>query len=287
MLLPESVPPAMVIALQSREILELTVTKTFIGVLSSLTEAFAAIREDVKTKALSLAPFIVKNHTGRDITLLLDNRGFKYYMSGEKPGERSKVLLPRDRSEVHLFLARDRTAQANQNAAIEYVSPLREQTEQAEAGMRLKVDGEAGTAFEVPVSKADVRFFPFKFRGDEMGDVRGLVSEVTVVNGCKHVTLRSVVKVKNHFERSVNVFAYDGGEGGGDGDCRYVKLASLKPDESFDVPLRHVYSPPYEFYFQVDGEGQNMGLKPYCWRQLLEYESHSVKVHCKNRYTHN
>ncbi len=271
----EVLPPSMVVALQSREIMELTVTKTFIGVLSNLAESFAALTTS-KKKDLPVAPFIIRNNTGKPITLLLQNRGFTYFLKGERPGERSQVELPaKSGEELYLFLSKDRSQQH-----VEYVSPLQEQKEQAEAGLRLRVGGEKGV-FELPVSKADARFFPFPYRGDERGDLHGMVSEVTVRNGCKHVTLRTIVQIKNHFDRTVNVFVYEG-----DGkDYRYVKLASLSPDESFDVPIQNVYSEPYEFCFQVEGDGQNVGLETYCWRRLLEEDTHSVRVQCKNRHS--
>ncbi len=81
----------------------------------------------------------------------------------------------KEKDQVHLFLSRDRQQVASSSS--EYVSPLQEQTEQAEAGLRLRVAGERGV-FELPVSKADSRFFPFPFRGDEMGDLHGMVSQV-------------------------------------------------------------------------------------------------------------
>ena len=72
-----------------------------------------------------------------------------------------------------------------------------------------------------------------------------MVSEVRVEGGCKVVTLRSVIQVKNHFERAVNLFTYHAESG------EYVKLTCLRPDAAFDVPLENVYAPPHQFYFQV------------------------------------
>ncbi len=94
---PENMPPSTVIALQSREILELTITRTFLGVLTNLSESFAAATAAAssaeKREELPVAPFIVMNNTGKGITILLDNRGFKYFLKGEKPGERSQVKV--------------------------------------------------------------------------------------------------------------------------------------------------------------------------------------------------
>ena len=36
--------------------------------------------------------------------------------------------------------------------------------------MKIRVSGEAKKSFEVPINKADSRFFKFVFRGDETGE---------------------------------------------------------------------------------------------------------------------
>ena len=41
---------------------------------------------------------------------------------------------------------------------------------QSEATLKIRVSGEAKKSFEVPINKADSRFFKFAFRGDETGD---------------------------------------------------------------------------------------------------------------------
>ena len=238
---PESLPPKMQLALQSREVLEVTITKTFLGVIGALTESFREVT-DVTRRDLPVAPFIVQNRTGKRVTLLLENKGFKYYEVGDRPG-RIKELVVEHGEDKNFFLQKDRSHQSST-----YVSPLQEQKEQAEASLRLKVDGERGPSrkeFELPVSKADKRFFPFAFRGDEMGDSHGIISEVSVDNGCKYIKLRSIVQIKNHYDRTINIFVYNESSG------EYIRLCSLGPDETFDVPVEDVYRSPHTFHFQV------------------------------------
>ena len=110
------------------------------------------------------------------------------------------------------------------------------------------MDGERGPfrkEFELPVSKADKRFFPFAFRGDQTGDSYGIISEVSVDNGCKYVKLRSIVQIKNHYDRTINIFVYNESSG------EYIKLCNLDPDQTFDVPVEDVYRSPHTFHFQV------------------------------------
>ena len=58
----------------------------------------------------------------------------------------------------------------------DYVSPLRDQTIQENITMRVRVDKEPKAIHDIPVSKSDVRFFPFPFRGDDSGNTKGMVS---------------------------------------------------------------------------------------------------------------
>ena len=48
-------------------------------------------------------------------------------------------------------------------------------TSQSEATLKIRVSGEAKKSFEVPINKADSRFFKFAFRGDETGEEQVLL----------------------------------------------------------------------------------------------------------------
>lgn len=66
--------PKTKIAILSTDTLELSVTKTFLDVLQDLGKAFSdAIRPGGLTKPELIAPYIVENETGFDITLNLKN----------------------------------------------------------------------------------------------------------------------------------------------------------------------------------------------------------------------
>ena len=79
---PENLPPLMSLSLQSRDVLELTVTKSFIGVLNTLSQSFTEIGDQSKKqkRETASAPLILKNSLGKQITVIMDNRSFKYYI---------------------------------------------------------------------------------------------------------------------------------------------------------------------------------------------------------------
>ena len=76
--------------------------------------------------------------------------------------------------------------------------------------LRLKIVGE-NTAISLPISKTDMRFFPFQFRGCELGYEEGFVSKVEVENCSKIITLQSMVMFKNYYPTAVkelNIYIY-------------------------------------------------------------------------------
>lgn len=76
----------MSLSLQSRDVLELTVTKSFLGVLTTLNQSFTEISDQSKKqkRETANAPLIIKNSLGKQITVILDNRSFKYYIQVNK-----------------------------------------------------------------------------------------------------------------------------------------------------------------------------------------------------------
>ena len=74
-----------------------------------------------------------------------------------------------------------------------------------------------------------------------------MVSEIVVENGTKIITLKTIIDIKNHYTKPVNVFRFDGKNG-------WPKVGRIEPNQTFNVPLQAVYSEPYEFSFQICGE---------------------------------
>ena len=74
-----------------------------------------------------------------------------------------------------------------------------------------------------------------------------MVSEIVVENGTKIITLKTIIDIKNHYTKPVNVFRFDGKNG-------WPKVGRIEPNQTFNVPLQAVYNKPYEFSFQICGE---------------------------------
>ncbi len=93
--IPQNLPPLMIISLQSREPLEITVTKSFVNVLNNVYSAFSDLSSSGKKDVM--APIVVKNHLGKDVSLFLESRGFKYrrfrHKSSSESGKGSMLEL--------------------------------------------------------------------------------------------------------------------------------------------------------------------------------------------------
>ena len=142
------------------------------------------------------------------------------------------------------------TGKNNPNTELISISSTSQDHDQnSETFLKIKVKNEPGS-FDISISKADQRFFPFKFRGDEQGFENGFVSEISVENGTKFINLKSILNIKNHYVHPVNVFIKTTKNG-----KNLKQLTQIKPEETFNVPLDAVYSEPYEFYFQIEEPG--------------------------------
>ena len=282
---PHTLPPLMALSIQSRDVLEITVTKMFVNVLKNLNESFNQeyIISKKRKKDLPIAPFVVKNNIGKSITVILEAKqsqhNYKYFVKGDVPGRCSEVKVDHQ-SEIHLVLTKERTKSQVESGLTDYVSPLREQTEQAEITMRLRVSGEKGS-FDIPISKSDRRFFAFPYRGDESGNHHGMVSEIEVANGSKTITLRSIIKVKNHYSKPVDLYKTDAGA------STYNNLATILPQECFYVPVSDVYQMPYDFYFRIHGTGESIGLESFTYstqsNDKLVLKNATKSIECSNR----
>ena len=94
---PEHLPPLTSLTLQSSDVLELTVTKTFLSVLNTLTQSFTEIGELSKEDKKATAPLVVKNSLGKQITIILDNRGFKYFVQVTRKNKLHLFVFQRSR----------------------------------------------------------------------------------------------------------------------------------------------------------------------------------------------
>jgi len=271
---PENLPPLTDIGIHSTETLQITITKSFLAVLNSLSESFSpSALEKISSKEAPMEPFKVVNKCGRQVTLVLgEHRNFTFYQNQEQTGMSVQPEIePGAIKALNLRFNRHSTAD---NSYRTYVSPLRNQSDQSEATLKMKVHGET-KSFEVPVNKADTRFFKFPYRGSEYGDEQGIVSTVHVENGTKYVTLTSILTFKNNYPGSIKIWQ--------ESNQRFQELHTLEKSQTWNTPISNVYTETGRFYFSLDGSQQNMGLECVSWREIGKTKgSYRKKIQCTN-----
>ena len=112
--------------------------------------------ESIKTQgyfhfqdALSV-PIVVKNYLGKPVTLILESKDFKFFKYGENPSKSSAAKSPQQELQYEESVELDLTRSvAKSNLEHHYVSQLKQQSEQEEASLKVKVQGERGY-FDIP-----------------------------------------------------------------------------------------------------------------------------------------
>ena len=79
------------------------------------------------------------------------------------------------------------------------------------------------------------------------------MSQISVVNGCKNVVLRSIVAFKNHYPADVSVLVEKNGD-------RMAVLATMANGETWYAPNSAVYTDEGSFCLALAGEGENIGM---------------------------
>ena len=92
---PQNMPPLTEIGIHSTETLQITITKSFLAVLNSLSESFSisALRS-ISEKEVTKEPFIVVNKTGHPVTLMLgEHRTYSFSLTDQQQVARQVGLF--------------------------------------------------------------------------------------------------------------------------------------------------------------------------------------------------
>lgn len=248
-------PPLICIDIFSNTNLEIVVTKTFLDVISNLGKAFQkAMVSGMPIQEGKTAPYKVVNDSGLKITLNLDTSVFEVYGQENSTEEYRKVVLESgadvqlDLNSFDVDTRKSRTLIQTNNSII-----------QNEEKFLNIVVNDMNCSLTLPVLRADKRYFPLNFRGENK-DSWGLISDITVDGGVTTITLRSILQVHNYFHQPVNVyFMTDRGN-------ELESIKQIPPDTTLNLPMNAVYTMTNELFFSVDGHC--VTAVPYIWKDL-------------------
>lgn len=229
--------PKTKVAISSSDTLELTVSKTFLDVINDLSKAFSdAIRPGGLNKPELVAPYIVENETGFDITLNLKNGDLNLH-SSHFPNAHGSVSELNKSGVVFQVASADvdpdavttckispggkAYMQVKQTTSLAKISAFGSLDNDAQKEMALHVQVSLGWIFSnnyrlarmlncvfslqigeitkdvvLPIHKADRRYFPL-YR-DTNKEPWGIISHVRNEYGSTVITIHGVVKVSRN-----------------------------------------------------------------------------------------
>ncbi|XP_050421691.1 intermembrane lipid transfer protein Vps13-like isoform X3 [Adelges cooleyi] len=252
--------PAMKVSLISYENFEITMTKTALEVLTSLgNDLYKAITtEQPLTKRNEAAPYIIQNNLGFDICVMISNTLFKLYNTYD--GEATKDTILKDSEDLYLCLKEDESVSVNLH-----------QTKATERSLKIKIhENNNTTEFNLPLIKADKRYFNMKHKLSTLQEPWGLVTDTQVINGSMVITLRSVVQIFNHFNE--HIFLYYKKQG------KLKLIGKAKPGRAFNLPVHAIYTQTKELYFC--SENYQICVKPFIWKDIQPVMSLRTLLQC-------
>lgn len=254
--------PVCTISLRAKDPMELTVTKTFIEVVTILSEAFAdAYGRKVMDSKTPCAPYRIANYTGMHISVEVAQSGFK--VAGEG-GEDVEQVTVESGAQVDLHEVKVVTPKHKRVASL-----VTDCQSIQDRRIVLKIP-RLDCSCSIPVARADKRYFEVEHKNS--GEKWGIVTSISMENGCKVITLSSCVEVTNHLDVPVEVYYMT--ERGNEVEA----VVSLGQKESALLPLHAAYSPTAELFFCV--EGHNVCILPFVWRILQNNPDYEMKLSC-------
>ena len=259
---PEKEEPTTFVKVRSEQTLELLVTKTCLDVLQTLGNSFSkAIDQEglIKTDVVD-APYVLRNDTGLEIQLELNETQFLFHSanfnSNENTGlvvfENTRLLESPKIDEITscvVFPGGQVYLQHNLDAA-ESFSLLDETIKSMSYGEKFGKEKfitlyipEVQKRLQLPIHRADKRYFPIYRETNQ--EPWGIISEISIEMGSTFVTIRGIVQVHNHFTVPITISRYVNGA--------HTEIGQVPPNESFNVPLNCIHDVAKELHFSIAG----------------------------------
>ncbi|KAH8307603.1 hypothetical protein KR044_004766 [Drosophila immigrans] len=261
------------IRIHSKETLEITLSKTCLGLLSELGEAFSqAIQEKGLAKPDVVAPYVVENDTGVDITLDLTQGIFTLHEVHRGASMiNHSLVLQTGNGEDHLVNPEDIQVCRISAGGRVYLQTkdLSSINEDLHEDYNLYATiGDLPTEVVLPVSKADTRYFPLAGIGK---DQWAIVSEVTLEYGTTRVNIHGVVSIRNHFTTPINIYRRKS-------NLEFTLVGKARPNEMMHVPLHAIYAEQKELYFSL--AGYRTSVQGICWNVNPSDTNYEHQVQC-------
>uniref|UniRef100_A0A8D8LZY6 Vacuolar protein sorting-associated protein 13C n=2 Tax=Cacopsylla melanoneura TaxID=428564 RepID=A0A8D8LZY6_9HEMI len=264
--------PGKVIRITSKQNMEITITKTCLNVLTDLGKAFNEainVKASGKSKHELLNPpqFIIENYLGIPIVIDVTTLNCTAAAAAVATTPASDVVA--ETSDNKVSLGHLETVELRMNSpedAKEMVLAL-ESDELVEQYMKLEIPGRNQVHLDIPVSKADRRFYPL----DKNGTGWSLVCDITIQDATSIVRLRSNLQVFNELGQDIHVYTRSNPT-----DTQFHNVLSIPSDSSASLPLPSITS---SLYFSTTNS--HISSSEFKWTQLQNAPTIHELIRCE------
>ncbi|XP_055946551.1 intermembrane lipid transfer protein Vps13-like isoform X4 [Argiope bruennichi] len=265
-------PPQMSIQIVAQDVLEMTVSKACLDVLTNLGQAFQeAVNKAVGKKPPEpYSPFHVNNYLGIPINIILSNGIFQIL---DESKDYSCVKLESGCPPLHL------TYTSSSTTAYNRLSVLKKQDAKDETFFNIMINEEDMTVERrISVACTDKRFFQLP-RITYPGNRWGFVISILSLYGSKFITFHSILQVHNHFSVPIDIYFMKPSLNELEWCC------CADPNKTEYIPLHAVYTSTSELFFKPKhlDSSYTLSLPPFVWRDLTDDPSTQKIVHCKDK----
>ncbi|XP_025834660.1 vacuolar protein sorting-associated protein 13 isoform X2 [Agrilus planipennis] len=121
---------------------------------------------------------------------------------------------------------------------------------------------------KLPFERADKRYFPLDPKTN-----KGLISEVSMEHGVLSLTLRSILKIFNHFTIPVDIYYMT------EKSNNLAFIFNIQPGQSRNLPYKAVYTTTGQLFFSV--KSYSVTSVPFVWRDLNSNVTISKTLMCR------
>lgn len=264
-------PPEMSIEISSFDMIDVTITKTFMNVVTNLSEAFTeAVKSTAVRESGEIAPYIIKNELGIPLTINLSNNIFQV-IGGDGEKVIDAVLLE---SGAKVNLTKISTGKTFSN-----VSMLKKHDTYEDLFFTVQLEIDGSTCVRtISIARTEKRIFLLPCR-TYPGDQWGFVVDIKSCAGSKIIIFYSAVEIVNYFSIPMEVYYMlsSGNE--------VQRCGMVEPQKTLHLPLHAVYTPTRELFFKPADRDFSVSTQSFMWKEIPEDIEGSALLLCSDKNT--
>ena len=264
--------PKVSASLESHERLELTISKTFLDVVSRLGEAFAKAAKMTERHLKPTDVTVVTNSMGVDMMIIVDKNKYSFdWMKVVSEYDYATIILhPNDRVELTRLSLRSSNEDKFEDETSDFIARI--VVDEKEINRNIALKSKSKKVFEIPV----IRYPVSRLRWVLNVDIQDF--------GNKKVTFGTPIEMINNLQRVIDIYKLDkrvvpSDAGGEIVTETAVKLASVDPLSTWYLPISLVFSET-DLIFISAGEDYCIPNQGIAFKDL-EQSGRSVLVKCE------